>query len=108
MKLNPLQTRTLALLQELAQEAEAADVEQAPGAKRIHHLPHAHGDHVHIGRLSVSARDASGLNNRAVWTVLERRGLIIAEDFPHSLIITAAGLAYQTGLDQALSSASDH
>lgn len=107
-KLNPLQTRTLALFQELAQEAEAADVGQMPGARRIHHLPHAHGDHVHVGKLTVSARDASGLNNRAVWTVLERKGLIVAEDFPHTLVVTAEGLAFETGLDQALSSASDH
>jgi len=107
IKLNPLQTRTLALLQELANDPDVS----APipnGGIAIAHMPHAHGDHVHVGRATVSARDASGLANRAVWQVLERKGLIELVDFPHRLILTPSGQAYVTGLADKLTGPSDH
>ena len=58
-RLNPLQLRTLALLQALAREQAFADLPDSDGAVAIHALPHAHGYHVHIGPAVVSARDAS-------------------------------------------------
>jgi hypothetical protein len=47
------------------------------------------------------ARDASGLANPAAWAALERKGLIRSE-FPVAAILTAAGLAYDTGLTQQI------
>lgn len=108
IKLNPLQTRTLALLQELAADPEIARPDPVSGGVVISHMPHAHGDHVHVGRATVSARDASGLSNPAVWKVLERKGLIAGLAFPHGLILTPAGLAHVTGLSERLAQASDH
>ncbi len=107
MKLNPLQTRTLALLQELANDPDVA-APTGTGGIAIAHMPHAHGDHVHVGRASVSARDASGLGNKAVWQVLERKGMIEVVEFPHRLILTAAGQKYETGLAERLAGPSDH
>ena len=72
LKLNPLQLRTLALLQELARHPETSSRDPNTGEVLIAHLPHAHGDHVHVGALVVSARDASGFANAAVWAALER------------------------------------
>jgi hypothetical protein len=47
-------------------------------------------------------RDATGLQNEAVWVALERKGLIRSE-FPAAATVTAEGLAYDTGLrDQIL------
>ena len=70
-------------------------------------MPHVHGDHVHVGRLVVSSRDASGLSNQAVWMVLERKGLARA-NFPLSITLTKAGLAYDTGLLAPMAQESDH
>jgi hypothetical protein len=51
-RLNPLQLKTLVVLQALAQEGGFADPPDADGNVRIHSLPHAHGNHVHLGRRS--------------------------------------------------------
>ena len=107
IKLNPLQTRTLALLQELAQDSDVS-MPVPDGGVAIMQMPHAHGNHIHIGRATVSARDASGLSNKAVWQVLERRGLIRDSDFPNRLILTEQGAAFSTGLSEKLLAASDH
>ena len=65
-------------------------------------LPHAHGDHFHVGDAVVSGRDATGLANEAVWTALERKGLIKSL-FPMAVVLTPSGLDYDTGLaDQIL------
>lgn len=95
-KLNPLQLRTLALLQELARHPETSTREDG-GNVRITHLPHAHGDHMHVGELVVSSRDASGFSNPAVWAALERKGLAKV-DFPHEIALTPEGVGYDTGL----------
>ncbi len=96
-KLNPLQLRTLALLQELARHPETSEKDAQSGLVRITHLPHAHGDHMHVGELVISSRDASGFSNPAVWAALERKGLAKA-DFPHEIALTADGVGYVTGL----------
>lgn len=106
LKLNPLQLRTLALFQELARHPETASG-SAGGEVRIDALPHVHGNHVHIGRFVVSARDASGLNNEAVWVALERKKLARSE-YPASLTLTAEGLGYDTGLAERMLGHSDH
>ncbi len=107
LKLNPLQLRTLALLQELARHSETSTSGPEAGAVTINQVPHAHGDHVHIGRFVVSARDASGFANPAVWRALERKGLAKA-DFPLAITLTPAGVAYDTGLAEALARHADH
>lgn len=106
LQLNALQLRTLALFQELARHPETGAPE-ADGAVRISYLPHAHGDHLHVGSLVVSARDASGFSNQAVWKALERKGLAKA-DFPSTIMLTSQGLAYDTGLTGDMVRPSDH
>lgn len=111
LKLNKLQTRTLALLQELAEQSDLASRNEETGDVTIFGMPHAHGDHMHIGRFTVSSRFASGLNNVNVRTALERRGLAVqakGTDYPSSITITAAGLAYDTGIRRDMLEESDH
>lgn len=107
LKLNPLQLRTLALLQELTRHPDTATPGPEAGEVTIRQLPHPHGDHVHIGRFVVSARDASGFANPAVWAALARKGLAKA-DFPVAITLTAAGIAYDTGFTEALARHADH
>jgi hypothetical protein len=95
-KLNPLQLRTLTLLQAIAQLPDASKAE-ADGHVAITAFPHAHGDHFHLGDATVSSRDATGLDNEAVWNALSRKGMIRAE-WPHSIALTPQGLTYDTGL----------
>lgn len=102
LNLNPLQLKTLTLLQELAQlvgkpEAEA----EAAGGVAISQLPHPHGDHFHLGEAVVAARDATGLRNPAVWAALERKGLIRPK-LPEAVILTPLGQHYDTGLRDAI------
>ena len=107
LNLNPLQLRTLALLQELARHPETSTPGPEAGEVTINQVPHAHGDHVHIGRFVVSARDASGFANPAVWVALERKGLAKA-DFPLAFTLTPAGVGYDTGFAEALAQHADH
>lgn len=106
LKLNSLQLRTLALFQELARHPESATPDPQGGIQ-IAYLPHPHGDHVHVGSLVVSARDASGFANRAVWVALERKGLARAQ-FPATITLTPEGLDYDTGLTTGMAQPSDH
>ena len=105
LKLNKLQLRTLALAQVLAADQGTVDVKN--GEITLLHLPRPHGDHVHIGSFSVSARDASGFDNPAVWTALIRKGLVRGDSSP-GITLTAEGLAYDTGLSDRFAAASDH
>lgn len=98
LNLNPLQLKTLTLFQELAR---AAGPPAADGSIRVDELPHPHGDHFHIGAAVALTRDATGLGNQAVWTALQRKGLIRSE-FPAAAVLTEAGLAYETGLDETI------
>ena len=95
LNLNPLQLRTLTLLQVIARLPGAA--EQTPaGEVVIAQFPAAHGDHFHLGDATVAAKDASGLYNEAVWNALSRKGLAKAE-WPRQMTLTAQGLNYDTG-----------
>jgi len=101
LNLNPLQLKTLTLMQELARSPDHSD-RLGDGSVRVGALPHPHGDHFHVGAAVVLARDATGLVNAAAWTALERKGLIKSE-FPDAVTLTPDGLAYETGLaDQIL------
>ncbi len=107
LNLNPLQLKTLTLLQAIAHLEGFSKPGAAEGEREIVQLPHAHGDHFHLGDALVSARDATGLNNGAVWTVLERKGLV-RTSFPESATMTAEGLVYETGLADELLRKSGH
>jgi hypothetical protein len=107
MKLNPLQAKTLTLLQELARQPQFANPPGEDGAILLRFLPEPHGDHFHIGAAVVRSRDATGLTNSAVHGALARKGLILAG--PRGMpILTAAGLAYETGIEREILHRSDH
>ncbi len=107
-KLNPLQLRTLTLLQAIARIPGNAHGRRRTAACVILQFPHAHGDHFHLGDATVASRDATGLENEAVWNALGRKGLIAAE-WPHQIMVTPEGLGYDTGLaDQILQQGSGH
>jgi len=107
LNLNPLQLKTLALLQALAQLPDHAAPAGADGTVRVSNLPQPHGDHFHLGDAVVATRDATGLANPAAWAALERKGLI-RSIFPHTALLTEAGLAYDTGLADAILHRADH
>ena len=95
LNLNPLQLRTLTLLQVIAAIPGAA--QQTPdGEVVISQFPAAHGDHFHLGDATVAGKDASGLYNEAVWNALSRKGLAKAE-WPRQIALTSEGLNYDTG-----------
>jgi hypothetical protein len=101
-KLNPLQLKTLAILQAMARDQWLANPPDDDGTVLIHSLPPAHGDHLHIGTAVVQARDATGLGNPNVMSALVRKGLVLAgaAGVP---ILSVEGLAYDTGVaDQIL------
>jgi hypothetical protein len=95
-KLNPLQLKTLTLLQAIAL-IPGNGRKDADGSIAILQFPHAHGDHFHLGDATVSGSDATGLENQNVWNALSRKGLIRSE-WPHSIALTAEGAAYETGM----------
>ena len=97
LNLNPLQLKTLTLLQALARVDGHGRPADETGAVLVDNLPHPHGDHFHVGDAVAFTRDASGLGNVAVWVALERKGLIKSM-FPMAALLTPAGLAYETGL----------
>ncbi|WP_259781703.1 hypothetical protein [Aestuariispira ectoiniformans] len=106
LKLNKLQARTLLLAQVLAKDPASGFKNEETGEVTLMRLPHAHGNHVHVGPYVVSAKDASGFGNISVWKALERKGLarIHGDD---SFTITLRGQDYDTGLAQLLEQ-SDH
>jgi hypothetical protein len=97
LKLNPLQLKTLTLFQALARLEGAGVTGPGEGEYTIQQFPNPHGDHFHLGGAVVAARDASGLHNEAVWNALTRKGLVRAE-WPHTVVLTAEGAAYDTGM----------
>ena len=107
LKLNALQLKTLALLQELARHPEHATERGEEGGIMVSQLPAPHGDHFHVGAYAVAARDATGLANPAVFAVLERKGLIRSL-FPMGAILTKDGLAYETGMREEILHGGQH
>ena len=105
-KLNPLQLRTLTLLQAIARIPGAAS-KMPNGDVVITQFPHAHGDHFHLGDAMVSGRDATGLENQAVWNALTRKGMVKSE-WPHQIALTPDGLGYETGLADEMFNRSGH
>lgn len=105
--LNNLQLKTLTLLQELARAPETSTKDPNTGDVLLSLIPNPHGDHFHIGRKVASARDATGLHNPAVWTALARRGLAHS-GYPVAITLTAAGVAYDTGLRDRILFGADH
>lgn len=99
LKLNSLQLKTLAILQELASDPTHARRDETTGGVQITAIPAPHGDHFHVGSKVVLARDASGLANQGVWLALVRKGLAGAAAFPYTISLTPAGLGYETGMD---------
>jgi len=108
LKLNKLQLRTLTLAQVMARDPGMARPDETTGEVALLQLPHGHGDHLHVGEFTVSARDASGLSNPAVWTALARKGLSHSNNPGAVVTITAAGMAYDTGLGHHFMAPSDH
>src|SRR6266700_4663234 len=106
LNLNPLQLRTLTLLQELARIAGKPAAEGESGVA-ITELPDPHGDHFHLGEAVVAARDATGLHNPSVWAALERKGLIRPQ-LPEAVILTALGQEYETGLRERILHTAGH
>jgi hypothetical protein len=100
LNLNPLQLKTLTLLQALAAlpDTKPGDAE---GSVLLTSLPDPHGDHFHLGDAIVAVKDATGLRNPAVWAALERKGLVKTQ-FPQSATLLAAGRDYDTGLTDAI------
>src|SRR5713101_4668437 len=107
LNLNPLQLKTLTLLQELARVAGKPAAEDEAGGLAITELPNPHGDHFHLGEAVVAARDATGLRNPAVWTALERKGLIRPK-LPEAVILTLLGQQYDTGLRDTIFHRAEH
>src|SRR5438128_948899 len=97
LNLNPLQLKTLTLLQELARIAGKPVAEDSSGGVAITELPDPHGDHFHLGEAVVAARDATGLHNPSVWAALARKGFIIPK-LPEAVVLTTRGQEYETGL----------
>lgn len=106
LNLNALQLKTLTLLQEIARDP-ASGTPAENGGVRISSLPNAHGDHFHIGHYAVRGADATGLYNEMVWKALERKALA-QSDFPVTITLTQAGIAYDTGLRSKILHGSDH
>lgn len=107
LNLNPLQLKTLTLLQALARLPGHGRPADEQGAILVSNLPQPHGDHFHLGDAVVMSRDASGLTNGAAWVVLERKGLIKSM-FPTAAVLTPAGLGYETGLAGAILHRAQH
>ncbi len=106
IRLNALQCRTLALFQELAKSSETSAAIDGADDISIMFMPEPHGNHVHIGRYVVSAKDASGFGNEKVWLALERKGLVKSE-FPFRIILKKAGIEFDTGFEKEFE-LSDH
>jgi hypothetical protein len=106
LNLNALQLKTLTILQGVAEIDEVVD-RNPDGSVKIKSLPHAHGNHFHVGKYLVSGADATGLQNSGVWAALERKGLVTT-DFPNSVTLTKDALDYDTGLRDAILHVGDH
>lgn len=107
LKLNALQLKTLAILQQMARSPNHAQPGDEEGSVMVTNFPPPHGNHYHIGDAVVFGRDATGLANANVFAVLERRGLIRSLH-PMGALLTAEGQAYETGVADQVLHRSDH
>ncbi len=96
LKLNPLQLRTLTLLQVLARLRDVSSDGPGPGEVTVQRFPQPHGDHYHVGDFVVAGKDMTGLYNENVWNALERKGIARAE-WPHRIVLKPEALSYDTG-----------
>ena len=101
LKLNGLQLRTLKVLQLLSQVPGAAAPGPKSGEITIHRFPVPHGDHLHLGEYTVGTKDATGLQNQAVWNALTRKGLARA-DWPRAIVLTSEGQGYETDMGKKI------
>lgn len=108
LKLNKLQLKTLTILQELATDPGIAERDEVTGGTRITRVPTPHGNHFHVASRVVMSGDATGLTNEGVWLALMRKGLTAAGVFPFSIVVTPAGLGYETGLHDRILHGADH
>lgn len=107
LKLNKLQLKTLVILQEIARDERLAAPAGEDGSVVIRQLPHAHGDHFHVGSAVVLGRDATGLFNASVYGALARKGLVLGA--PAGMpVLTREGLTYETGIADEILHRSDH
>jgi hypothetical protein len=97
LNLNALQLKTLTILQVMACDPSAATTDEETGDIHIIEMPMPHGNHFHVGRGIVMARDATGLGNPSVFEALSRKGLV-RPAFPRGVLLTPAGADYETGL----------
>jgi hypothetical protein len=97
LKLNPLQLRTLTLLQAMVRVPGGAVAGPGPGEATVQHFPAAHGDHFHLGDAVVRGSDATGLFNEKVWNALTRKG-VARGNWPHAITLTMDGMNYETGI----------
>ena len=107
LKLNPLQLRTLTIMQQLGSFPETSSKNEKTGEVMISNLPDPHGNHFHCGDAVVLVKNATGLKNQSVWKALERKGLA-RSFFPMGIALTADGMAYKTGLTETILMRSDH
>ncbi|MCB9942040.1 MAG: hypothetical protein H6851_00250 [Geminicoccaceae bacterium] len=106
-KLNALQLKTLTILQYLTRFEGWSHPADENGDVTLKGLPSAHGNHFHVGDAVVATRDTSGLFNAAVYTVLEKRGLVrpSGNGLP---VVTREGIEYETGIADQILHTSDH
>ncbi len=107
LKLNALQLKTLAILQQMARSPNHAQPGDQEGSVMVSNFPPPHGNHYHIGDAVVAGRDATGLSNPNVFAVLERKGLLRSLH-PMGAMLTPEALAYETGLADQVLHRSDH
>ena len=107
LRLNGLQLKALTLLQELARSPQTSTAIEGGEEVRITNFPPVHGNHFHIGGAVAMARDATGLRNENVWKALERRGLA-RSFYPLGIVLTRAGLDYDTRLRDRILLRADH
>lgn len=107
LRLNLLQLKTLTILQELARYPETSTANAETGDVLLTNLPRPHGNHFHVGDAIVMAREATGLDNEAVWKALERKGLA-RSTYPLGIILTKEGIGYDTDLEKAILHRTDH
>ncbi len=106
--LNALQLKTLNLAQALARLDDIASPDESePGAVKIDIPLSLHGDHMHIGGVVLSGRDAAGLKTPGVWAALERKKLSCGNDLTR-VVLTSARLVYDTGLPAPAFHHADH